>query len=79
MFFVTRARFPVPMRTALTTVLFVLLTAVEDHTVDLVLVLFKVMTRLPSLEILSWATLSSDSVMGLSLLATQTGVKTGSC
>ena len=74
------ARFPVLMRTAL--VLLVLLTtmlSVMDQSMDgLVLVaLFKMMTRLPFLEILSCASLTSVSVMGLSLLATQTVVRTG--
>jgi hypothetical protein len=63
-------------------VLLVLLTTmlpVMDQTMDdLVLVaLFKMMTRLPSLEMFSCASLTSVSVMGLSLLATQTVVRTG--
>lgn len=74
-----RARFPLFMRTALV-VLFVLLktTPVVDQIMDSVLaLLLKMMTRLPSLEILSCACLRSWSVMGFSLLAIQTVVKTG--
>ncbi|BAT00376.1 Os07g0186150 [Oryza sativa Japonica Group] len=43
---------------------------------ELVLLLFKTMARLPSLEILSCACFSSGPVMGFSLLATQAVVKT---
>ncbi|WVZ95934.1 hypothetical protein U9M48_041636 [Paspalum notatum var. saurae] len=78
----TMARFPVFLRTA-ASVLLVLLAAVVDNptTMDSVLVLLLVMTmtRLvpPSVEILSCAALSSDSVTGLSLLPIQTVVQTG--
>lgn len=45
---------------------------------DSVVALFEtIMARLPSLEILSCVTLSSRPDIGLSLLATQTGIKTG--
>ena len=67
------------MRTAWTLLAFVvLLVTAEDQIGDSsVLVLLVTMSLLPFLEILSWATFSSDSVMGLSRLAIQTGVQTG--
>ena len=79
----TRARFPLFLRMAL--VVFVLVSVdllmkwVVDQIMDSVVAFSerRRMARLPSCKNLSCVSLSSGSVMGFSLLATQTGVKTG--